>query len=144
MPDWHVDVRAHCVALVAVLRSALARHVSLRVAHRTPSATEPAILATVTLRRSVRPMGRTLGRTRQLVVLHNLLSTWAALSKPSAALSHIRAMYGDLGLQLLQLQGHFSAMFKNLTWSSSALGGSWAQQCCSTACSACAGGRAFQ
>ena len=56
-------------------------------------------------------MGRTLGRTRQLVVLHNLLSTWAALSKPSAALAHIQAMHEDLGLQVLQLQGHFSSMF---------------------------------
>ena len=103
VPDWHVDVHAHCAALVAVLRSALARHVPLRVVHRTPSATEPASLATVTLRRYVRYTGRTLDRTRQLIVLRTLFSTWAVVSKPSAALSHIQAMYDDLGLQLLQL-----------------------------------------
>ena len=73
VPDWHVDVHAHCAALVVVNRGALARHFLLRVAHRTPSATEPAILATVTLRRSVRYLGRTLDRTRQLVVLHSLV-----------------------------------------------------------------------
>ena len=103
VPDWHVDVHAHCAALVAVFRSALARHFPLRVLHRTPSATEPASLATVTLRRYVRYTGRTLDCTRQLIVLRTLFSTWAVVSKPSAALSHIQAMYDDLGLQLLQL-----------------------------------------
>ena len=96
VPDWHVDVHAHCVALAAVLGGDLARHFPLRVVHRIPSATEPAILATVTLRRSVRYMGRTMGRTRQLVVLHTLLYTWAAFAKPSATLSRIQAMYEDL------------------------------------------------
>ena len=73
----------------AVLRSALARHCLLRVVHRTPSATEPAILATVTLRRSVRYMGRTLGRTRQLVVLHtSLFYTGSIVQAECCAVTH--------------------------------------------------------
>ena len=105
VPDWHVDVHAHCVALAAVLGGDFARHFPLRVVHRIPSATEPAILATVTLRRSVRYMGRTLDRTRQLVVLHTMVYTWAAFYKPSAALPRIQAMYEDLWIAAFTASG---------------------------------------